>query len=405
MNIRPPEKPSERQKTTPPGKTAPHLGRLLAAGLRKAMSRQGPVTWEGIVFALLAFLIGLAATNTGLNLLYLIFSLMVAFFLTSGFLSSRSLKKIKVRRTLPKHIVAGEPVDVRFVIRNEKRFFAAYALQVCDRMEDGSPAGYCYVMHIRPKSEVRISYPCTFNRRGLYRFGDVVISTTYPFGFVRRSVVLRAPLEVLVYPQILPLERLGLESPPDFGEKESRRKGHGSSLYGIREQQPGEAARWIHWKKTAQTGRLMRREFETEEKKNVRILLDNALPDPDDPDARESFERAVVLTASVAHHLLRSDHQVELATRSGRIPYNSGPHQRYRILRALALIEPVAGADAPPMRATISADTATILFCCEGAGSPERYPQGTQVYVVSSRGARGLRQEKPTAETVEAVRR
>ncbi|KPK69064.1 MAG: hypothetical protein AMJ84_10190 [Acidithiobacillales bacterium SM23_46] len=370
--------------------------------MRRTLAKPGPLTLEGTIFIVLAFLIGLAAMNTGTNLLYLIFSLMMAFILVSGLLSSRTLKKLSVQRSLPKHIVAGEPVDVRITVQNGKRWFSSYGLEVSDRMRDRIESGYCYFLRVPPKEHEAVSYPCLFHRRGFYRFAQLVITTTYPFGLVRRLMTVRAERDILVYPQILPWHQLGLETPPDFGERDSRRKGPGTSLYGLREQQPTEGARWIHWKKTAQTGRLMRREFEAEEKKNVCLVLDNALRRPDDPETREAFERAVVLTASVAHHLLRQDHQVELLTRSGRVPYNTGPHQRYRILRALALIEPVEADGRAPLAASVRGDVATVIFRCEGQGSSASYPRGTQVYVVSS-PSRETITVRPSATRPEAV--
>ena len=357
----------------------------LRAARRRLALKPAPLTFEGFVFALLAFVIGLAATNTGTNLLYLVFSLMLAFLIVSGLLSTRTLKGLSVERSLPKHVAAGETVEIRLTIRNGKRLFGSYGLQVSDCLADRTVAGHCYFLRVPPRGQVTVSYPCIFHRRGLYRFANLVVTTTYPFGFVRRSVVVPGPREVLVYPQILPWDQLGLDTPPDFGERESRRKGPGTSLYGIREQQPAEGARWIHWKKTAQTGRLMRREFEAEEKKNVCLLLDNALRRPNDPEALEAFERAVVLAASVAHHLLRSEHQVELLTHSGRVPYNSGPHQRYRILRALALIEPVEAGKAAPLRAAPSGDAAVVVLRCEGQASPDAYPEGIQILTASAR--------------------
>jgi uncharacterized protein (DUF58 family) len=362
------------------GNAVRHILRILW----RTLAKPGPITLEGAVFILLAFLIGLAATNTGTNLLYLVFSLMMAFMVVSGILSSRTLKRLSIERSLPKHIVAGETVDIRLTIHNAKRFFSSYGLQVSDSLRDGTAAGYCYFLRVPHNGQASVTYPCVFRRRGLYPFSRLVITTTYPFGLVRRSVAVAAEREVLVYPQILPWEQLGIATPPDFGERESRRKGPGSSLYGIREQQPAEGSRWIHWKKTAQLDRLMRREFEAEEKKNVCLVLDNALRSPDDPDVREAFERTVVLAASVAHHLLLADHQVELVTRNGRVPYSSGPHQRYRILRALALIEPVAAGRKTLVPTGVTADTAIVVFRCEGQDFPVAYPHGTAIYCESS---------------------
>lgn len=340
------------------------------------------LTFEGVIFIGLALLIGAAATNTGTNLLYLIVSLMFGFLLVSGFLSKRAVRKLTVERHLPRHVVAGESIGVRIAVKNGKRVFSSYGLQVSDEMDDGTVAGHCYLLHAAPGERVAVTYPCVFHRRGQYRFKQVVISTTYPFGFVRRSVRFPAPRDVLVYPQILPWSELELETPPDLGERETHRKGPGSSLYGIREQQQGEGARWIHWKKTAQLERLMHREFEREEKKNVRLLFDNALLDPAAPKRREAFERVVIQCASVAHHLLRADHQVELVTRSGRVPCSVGPHQRHRILRALALIEPVAADGRKPLHVAADGDVATIVFRCDGSALGEILSRDKSVVVV-----------------------
>jgi uncharacterized protein (DUF58 family) len=342
-------------------------------------------TLEGIVFIILAILIGAAAMNTGTNLLYLILSLMMAFLLVSGFLSLRTMKKLRVTRSLPKHIVAGQPADVSLSVRNRKRVFASYGIQAQDYMEDGTAAGVSFFVRIAPQWEETVRYPLVFNRRGIYRFSHCVLSTTYPFGFIRRSAVVACEREVLVYPHLLSWRELGIEDRLDIGERESGRKGAGSSLYGIREQQPEEGARWIHWKKTAQLDRLMRREFESEEKQSVSIVLDNGLPDPADAAQSEAFERAVVMAASIAHHLLRAENQVELLTRSGRVPVSAGPQQVHRILRALAVVEPVTAAgQRRGIRLSPRADAATILIHCNGHGPVGKYPRGTQVCTIDA---------------------
>jgi uncharacterized protein (DUF58 family) len=350
---------------------------------RRFTSKPGPLTTEGVIFIVLAFLIGLAATNTGTNLLYLIFSLMIAFLLVSGYISKRALRKITAQRALPRHIIAGEPIDVRLTLANGKRLFGSYGLQATDRLRDMTVAGHGYFLHVPPGEKTSVTYPCVFHRRGVYPFHDLLISTTYPFGFVRRSIVVSAERTAIVYPQILPWDQIALEVPRDLGERESPRKGAGISLYGIREQHPSEGTRGIHWKKTAQTDRLMKREFEAEERRNVTLVLDNGLVDAKDANEREAFERAVVLAASVAHHLLEADQQVELVTRSGRVPPNGGPAQRYRILRALALVQPVPLTGRLPVWIGPRADTATIIFRCNGRPASESYPDGCHVYVVA----------------------
>lgn len=353
------------------------------------------LTREGWVLVVFSLGLGLAATNSGLNLLYLVFSLMMAFLVVSGHVAVRTLKRIQIQRSVPRYVVAGEPTDIVVTLHNGKRLFGSYGLRISDYMEDKTVAGCCYFLHVRAKGRATASYACRFNRRGLYRFDHLALATTYPFGFVQRSAARTAKREILVYPQILPLVQLGLGALPDLGERESRRKGEGASLYGLREQLPSEGSRWVHWKKTAQTDKLMRREFEAEEKKAVSLVLDNALRSSDNPEAVEAFERAVVLAASYAHHYLMAEHQVELVTRSGRIPYNTGPDQRHRILRALALIKPVDEGKAGALRISAGgADAIVIVFRCDGQGASMTHYNGSEVYTVLPESSRPVAARK-----------
>ena len=60
----------------------------------------------GWYFIALVFAVGLAAVNTGNNLLYLILGAMLSFIVASGILSNIDLKDLKVRSYLPEHLFA-----------------------------------------------------------------------------------------------------------------------------------------------------------------------------------------------------------------------------------------------------------------------------------------------------------
>ena len=64
-------------------------------------------TREGLVFVLLTLAIGAAAVNTGNNILYLIFSMMLAMIVVSGMLSRRMLSGLKPRLEFPDSLFAG----------------------------------------------------------------------------------------------------------------------------------------------------------------------------------------------------------------------------------------------------------------------------------------------------------
>ncbi|MCX7766841.1 MAG: hypothetical protein N2246_09090, partial [Candidatus Sumerlaeia bacterium] len=64
------------------------LERIIPAFLRRRHRR---ITIEGLMFIVLTMVIGLAALNTGANLLYLILSMMLCLLLLSGIISTLTL--------------------------------------------------------------------------------------------------------------------------------------------------------------------------------------------------------------------------------------------------------------------------------------------------------------------------
>lgn len=304
------------------------------AGIR----REYRITLEGIIFVLITFFIGFAAINTSTNLLYLIMSMMLSFFIISGLLSTSTLRKIRIRRLAVRHISAREVATIPMEVANDKRWMFSDSLRIMDYLETGEMVGVCYLSHIPPRTKSNISYQALFPRRGLYKLSRIRIVSRFPFGFFERAVAFKQPQEIIVYPQIIDI-RPSLESANvDLGEFESGRKGSGHSLYGLREYTPSDSARFIHWKVSARTSKIMLREFEKEEKKKVTLILNNSAMPPISHETNEYFERAVIYTASLAKYLIDLEFQVQLETASGRVPFGMGISHLYRILRSLAMI-------------------------------------------------------------------
>jgi uncharacterized protein (DUF58 family) len=297
------------------------------------------LTLEGALFIGITFFIGFAAMNTGTNLLYLILSMMLSLLIISGVLSTVTLRNIEVERIVPNHIAAQEQFPIQLVVRNRKRLFASYSLRVSDHLDMYEGIGSTFLVKVGKQDQVRTSYFCVFPRRGIYTLKYLQVSSRFPFGFFERSITFIRPREIVIYPQVLDMMHFLETSRVDFGEHDRARKGPGTSLYGLREYQAGDSARFIHWKISAKTDKLMIREFEREEKHKVTLFLNNSSALHADPNVQEQFEKAIVMVASMAHHLLYNEYQVQLITASGKIPFSTGINHLYRILRALAMIQ------------------------------------------------------------------
>ena len=103
--------------------TVPYLARRVAgARIRDAFDYD--VTRVGIVYVAIVLVIGIAALNTGNNLLYIIVAAMLAAILVSGFASALVLRDLELDVRLPEHVFAGRPMLGRIVLRNPRRWLA-----------------------------------------------------------------------------------------------------------------------------------------------------------------------------------------------------------------------------------------------------------------------------------------
>jgi len=337
-----------------------HISRWIRHWL--GVRREYKITLEGILFILVTFFIGFAAINTNTNLLYLIMSMMLSFFILSGFLSTSTLRGIEVKRLAVHHVSAQEDALVQMEIRNGKRRMSSYSLRMMDYLSSGDLVGASYVFHIGPRSHKIQSYRVRFPQRGIYALDRIRIITRFPFGFFERALVFRQPQEILVYPQIIDVKPVLEGAKVDLGEYETGKKGYGHSLYGLREYTPTDSARHIHWKVSARTSKIMVREFEKEEKKKVTLFLWNSTPSPIPAFTYQAFEKAVVYAASLAKFLIDREFQVQLVTAAGHVPFGMGTSHLYRILRALAIVQLEDKGDAKPFLPGMDAESTNVVI-------------------------------------------
>src|SRR6202140_3436550 len=109
--------------------TVPYLARRVAgAGIRDAFDFD--VTKIGIVYVAIVLLIGIAALNTGNNLLYIVVAAMLAAILVSGIASALVLRNLQLDVRLPEHVFAGRPTVGRIILRNPRRWLASFSINV-----------------------------------------------------------------------------------------------------------------------------------------------------------------------------------------------------------------------------------------------------------------------------------
>jgi len=255
-------------------------GRGLGARARRALGRAPRLTFtrEGQLVSLTALALGVAATNSGNNLLYLILGMMLALILSSGLLSSLNLTLVHARRRAPELVQAGAPFEVTLGARNLKRRWPSLGVTVEDApwrrvgAAGGAPAsgrGRVYFFALHGDAPVEGRYAVTLPRRGRYRAGDARLLTRFPFGLFEKSIGVPLDAALTAHPPLLDPppaalrawldaaraadeERDARDAPPPRADALS------GDLLGLRPLAPGEPARAVHWRASAKRGELVR---------------------------------------------------------------------------------------------------------------------------------------------------
>ncbi len=303
--------------------------------------------------------LGVAAINTGNNLLYLLVSLLLSLIVVSGVLSEQTVRGVHVEGAEPEEIYAGRPALFAATLVNHKAWLTSYSITLellgPDSRRDGKAGtdstDFLYVPRLEAGGDRLVNWEQSLPHRGRYRLAGVRLTTRFPFGlFVKAGRPILTD-DVIVFPAIQPVSPEVLRDLGGAGDAATRRRGRGSDLYNLRVYRAGDDPRLIHWRSSAKIQALMVRELEAETTEDTRILLVG-------PGARDAarLEAGLSEAASIAVHLLRAGSGVELVGPGLAVPLGRGRGHMRRLLTALALYQPDGGQ--PDGRTAAGLDTA-----------------------------------------------
>lgn len=325
------------------------------AGLRARLRRRprGPrrrarLTRGGKAFVFLTVGVGIAAVNTGNNLLYLMLGLTLSLLLLSMVLSEIALKGVFVTRRLPSRAFAGTATLVELHVDNVKRWLPSYSLEVEDRAEGEPSDRRCYFLKVPPGGTTQAAYERIPRKRGDLELSGYRVGTRYPFGLVEKAYLHDGAASLLAFPRLVAVDHALLRGLDEGADHPVGRVGPGTEVAGLRQYQRGDEARAIHWRRTAALGRLVVRERERDAAARITIVLDNARPDAAGEGWDVGFEVAVSEAASLAAAAVARGAAVDVAVRGARSPVVLPGAPPDPIWAFLARLPPAAAKDAPP---------------------------------------------------------
>lgn len=280
-----------------------------------------------------------AAINTGNNLMYLVLATLFGAFIVSWTLAGMSLRGLEARVALPLEIFAGEESLIDFTIaRNRAGASRALSLALSG---SGEPQGHVpYLENLAGGDRTKLQGLVRYPERGHHELRGVRVSTTYPFGLLRRRRLHADRRELWIYPAIMPIEEILRLGGGERSAVDALRRGRDGGLINLRPFMPGDDRRLLHWKASAKTGALMVKELSREEDTTVLIHFNHFSAGPPDKDTDKLFETGVSLAASLAYHG-RADGLTMVFSAPGlRLSPESGETHIAGFLRYLAAVRP-----------------------------------------------------------------
>ncbi len=260
-------------------------------------------------------------------------------------------------------VFPGEPIEMTITVRNDKLLPLTWLhfrdeLPVVVDEEDvlgqiTSEMNGRYALlntfSLYGREETERTFTLRFPKRGYYKLGPVTYASGDIFTLFTRYRDHHYIDQLVIFPQIYPLAELGLPPKEPFGEVKVRRSLFSDPIktQGIRDYQPGDRFRDVHWKATAVRGRLQTKLYEPSTGMTIAVFL-NVATFPKhwmgfDP---ELLERCVSVAGSVANYGIEqgwgvgvyANGSVPNADQPIRVQPGRSPEQLGHILEALAAV-------------------------------------------------------------------
>jgi uncharacterized protein (DUF58 family) len=182
-----------------------------------------------------------------------------------------------------------------------------------------------FSLHGREKTQRHTTL--VFSRRGYYKLGPVTYRSGDIFTLFTRDRQHQYIDTLVVYPQIWPLSELGLPAKEPFGDVRVRRSLFTDPIktQGIRDYQPQDRFRDVHWKATARRGHLQTKVYDPSVGMTMAVFLNVATFAKHwmgfNPDL---LERAISVAASIVNFGVQQKWAVGVYA-NGTVPNSDQP--------------------------------------------------------------------------------
>lgn len=341
-----------------------------------------PVGWVVLASAVVLWIV--ATTLGWMEVLIAAAVLTAVVLLSLLFLFGRTTYDVELDLTRS-HVVVGERAVGALTLTNSTTRGILPSQVV---LPVGSGRGLFQVPRLAPGAAHEELFAIPTSARGVLAVGPVSVLRGDPLGLFERTHDRRQAVDLYVHPRTTSLEGLSLGHLRDLEGLPSQHLARDDvSFHALREYQPGDDLRHVHWKSTARVGSVMVRQYEETRRSHFVVGLSTH---PDEYRVPDEFELAISVAGSIGLRALRDSRTLDARVQKGALRSQSGrrfldelsalEHSRPREGGIVALAGAIA-AHAPQAAVVVlvtgsKSDTADLRLACS------RIPFGVRVLAV-----------------------
>jgi uncharacterized protein (DUF58 family) len=287
-----------------------------------------------------------AAMNTQAGWLYFIVAMVIALLFLGFIMPRQALRRVEVTRECPDFCFEGDEVTMRLSITNGGHgaifLLSLGEARLPDYFEERGEK-FFFVPELAPGEKKTFDYVLRTARRGIIRLPATKVSTSFPFGLFRKTVI--APTEkcLTIYP-VAPAPRR-LRGERKGGQLAGHRMnsplmGHSFDFLGIREYQQSDETRFIHWPSSARLNKLMIKEFSDLRSQTMMVIPDMNTSGIAGQVRESSTEYEVKIATSLLNYSLRQRIALTLLCNQGEQMMMADNLNRFMALEYLASLVP-----------------------------------------------------------------
>lgn len=280
-------------------------------------------TREGMSFAMMMFLMVIAAINYQNSLIFAVAFLLGSLFVVSILHTYRNMSGLTISAGATRAAFAGEDAEFSVSIsRSGERTFEAIQL--------GWDGSMLQVADLVDDEESKIRLYVETSKRGRLDPGRLLVQTNYPVGLFRAWSWVDLDMSALVYPR----PQFAGSIPPALGisnEGELLHREGVDDFFGLREYRHGDGLRHIAWKSYARTNQLFTKQFAAYVDRRVWLEWDYF----SGMDRESRLSRLCYWVVQLS----KTANAYGLRLPGEEIAPASGPEHRQEVLKMLALYE------------------------------------------------------------------